>query len=145
MDCYRESISRFTHYGNYGLLKRCNTYVDPRPLSSRASACRIHHGSKLFSTKARCGYCQLHGKRRFTQRKCPDCPLQPALCQVLDRDCHYDWHSDSFGTIRQLWYEHIQRRSTQPSLSSHNLSKVVCVLDGLGAASIVGIAVVTIV
>ena len=104
---------------NYGLLKRSNTYVAPRPLSSRASACRIRHGSKLFSTKARCVFCQLHGKRRFTQRKCPDCPLQPALCQVLDRDCHFDWHSDSFGTIRQLWYEHIQRRSTQPNPSSH--------------------------
>ena len=104
---------------NYGLLKRSNTCVAPRPLSSRASACRIRHGSKLFSTKARCVFCQLHGKRRFTQRKCPDCPLQPTLCQVLDRDCHFDWHSDSFGTIRQLWYEHIQRRSTQPNPSSH--------------------------
>ncbi len=112
----------------YGILKRSTANTVPKQ-SSGMSACRIRHGSKLVSTKGRCVYCRLHGKKRFTQRKCPDCPLQPALCQVMDRDCHSDWHSDSFKTIRTLWYEHIQMTtlpsssSSQPSSSRSQQSK----------------------
>ena len=50
-------------------------------------------------------YCKLHNTKGVTQRKCPDCPLTPALCQTLDKDCHSEWHSDKFSAIRKLWYD----------------------------------------
>ena len=98
----------------YGEQKRD---ISASSLSIPSRSCKIQHGSKPYSTSERCVYCGLHGKRSVTQRKCSDCPLQPALCQVLGRDCHSDWHSNSFAKIRQLWYEHIERKSTQPNSS----------------------------
>ena len=66
------------------------------------------HGSKLYphTEKSRCASCHLHSATSFTQRKCPDCPLNPALCQTLERDCHSEWHDKSFSVIRNLWYSH---------------------------------------
>ena len=56
------------------------------------------HESKLYphTEKSRCVYCHLHSATSFTQRKCPDCPLNPALCQTLERDYHSKWHDKSF-------------------------------------------------
>ena len=70
----------------------------------------VHHGSNLFplTQKSRCVYCHLHNTSSVTQRKCPDCPLTPALCQTLEKDCHSKWHDNSFAVIRQLWYDHRQ-------------------------------------
>ena len=47
------------------------------------SDCRVKHGSVLFplEQKARCQYCRMHSIVNWTQRKCPDCPNTPALCQ----------------------------------------------------------------
>ena len=56
--------------------------------------------------KARCLYCHLHNAKNYTQRKCPDCNLVPALCQTVERDCHSAWHSETFAVVRKLWYEH---------------------------------------
>ena len=50
----------------------------------------------------------------ITQRKCPDCPLTPALCQTLERDCHSAWHNPSFSKIQTLWYEHVQKKEKSP-------------------------------
>ena len=88
-----------------------------------ATSCNIRHGSKLYplEKKSRCVYCHLHNAKNYTQRKCPDCLLTPALCQTLKRDCHSCWHSKSFTNIRKLWYEHWQTSNLEstPSCSSH--------------------------
>ena len=96
------------------------------------ATCNIHHGSKLYqaSERARCVYCYLHNSRNFTQRKCPDCYLMPALCQTTERDCHTAWHSKRFGVIRQLWYEHeSDRASIQASTGASSSTQ------GTGASS----------
>ena len=58
---------------------------------------RIIHGSKPFpnSPRERCIYC---GQK--TQRRCPDCPNQPYLCQTLSKDCHSLLHSSMFDNTR---------------------------------------------
>ena len=87
----------------YGTEKR------PSKVSKRrVTTCKVHHGSKLYpaNQKAKCLYCHLHNAKNFTQRKCPDCNLVPALCQTVERDCHSAWHSDTFAVVRKLWYEH---------------------------------------
>ncbi len=76
--------------------------------TSNTRSYNVRHGSKLYpvSQRSRCIYCHLHNASSFTQRKCPDCPLTPALCQTLEKDCHSVWHSKSFAVIRNLWYRH---------------------------------------
>ena len=41
----------------------------------------------------------------WTQRKCPDCPNTPALCQTTGRDCHAKWHSPSLDEVRDKLFE----------------------------------------
>ena len=86
---------------SYGAEKRQQTIP-----SSRRTSFKISHGSQPYpmEERAKCVYCHLHNARNRTQRKCPHCPLVPALCQSVDRDCHRAWHSDTFSTIRKLWY-----------------------------------------
>jgi len=71
------------------------------------SECRVRHGSQVFGTahKSRCQYCLLNGTTMWTQRKCVDCNFQPALCQVVGRDCHAKWHLPSFDEDRDLWFK----------------------------------------
>ena len=71
------------------------------------SDCRVKHGSVLFplEQKARCQYCRMHSIVNWTQRKCPDCPNTPALCQTTGRDCHAKWHLPSFDEVRDKWFE----------------------------------------
>ena len=99
----------------YGTEKRPQVHVGRKNVSFK-----IHHGSKLYPVdqRSRCMYCHLHNARNFTQRKCPDCPLVPALCQTLERECHSSWHSDSFSRIRNLWYEHRQEPAREPDEAS---------------------------
>ena len=55
-------------------------------------------------------YCYLHNTRSVTQRKCP---LVPVLCQTVGKDCHSEWHSDTFVVIRKLWYDcHLEPAAT---------------------------------
>ena len=82
----------------YGLQKTKGS----RRSSSNTLHCKISHGNTLHPTKARCVYCGLHGKYSLTQRRCSDCHLQPALCQIMERDCHSHWHSKSFMRIRNF-------------------------------------------
>ena len=87
--------------------------VSPREKTpTRSHSFKVRHGSQLYplSEKARCIYCSLHNQISITQRKCPDCPLSPALCQTLEKDCHAKWHSTTFEKLRNLWYEHVERR-----------------------------------
>lgn len=88
-----------------------------KTLGRRSRTYKVSHGSKLYPSgeKAVCVYCRLHGKKPITQRKCPDCNLNPALCQTLERDCHSAWHSDTFAMIRQMWYEHVDRKEARQS------------------------------
>ena len=89
------------------------------------SAYRVHHGSTLTQEKGRCQYCKLagSGKVNFTQRRCPDCPFAPPLCQTIDRDCHAAWHQSCFDEIRTLWidkqeYKNLKTSSTATCDSS---------------------------
>ena len=89
------------------------------------SAYRVHHGSTLTQEKGRCQYCKLarSGKVNFTQRRCPDCPFAPPLCQTMDRDCHAAWHQSCFDEIRTLWidkqeYKNLKTSSTATCGSS---------------------------
>ena len=83
------------------------------------SECRVKHGSKVFdlSQKARCQYCWLQGKAKWTQRKCTDCTLQPALCQTLDRDCHALWHMPNFDDEREKWIRQKLAKLPQTSVT----------------------------
>ena len=68
----------------------------------------------FFTSKQRCQYCKLVGKpTRLTQRKCPDCIGEPALCQTTKCDCHSMWHSPSFDGVRSLWFAHHQSKQQQ--------------------------------
>ena len=90
--------------------------------------CIVRHGSTLYplSGRAKCVICHLHNTRNFTQRKCSDCYLMPALCQTSERDCHSAWHSKSFSVIRQLWYEQEKcAASTEASTSTSTLASSV--------------------
>lgn len=69
------------------------------------STYRVHHGSTLTYNKGRCQYCKLSKKVNYTQRKCPDCPFSPSLCQTMERDCHAAWHQSSFDEVRALWID----------------------------------------
>ena len=77
----------------------------------------IRHGSKPYSFEQRrkCAIC-----RKKTVRKCPDCPFCPPLCQLVDRDCHTEWHSHAFGAVRQSWFYQQRARlemSRMPNLT----------------------------
>ena len=114
---------------SYGVTKRSSGGAAVSPVYA---TCNIHHSSKLYqaSERARCVYGYLHNSRNFTQRKCPDCYLMPALCQTTERDCHTAWHSKTFGVIRQLWYEHeSDRASIQASTGASSSTQ------GTGASS----------
>ncbi len=103
---------------NQLILEIISTYgmeTQPKKLPThRHTAVRVSHGSKLYpvDSRARCVYCHLHNTVKITQRKCPDCHLEPALCQTLERDCHSAWHSESFSVIRNLWYQHRSEKSS---------------------------------
>ena len=114
---------------SYGVTKRSSGGAAVSPVYA---TCNIHHGSKLYqaSERARCVYCYLHNSRNFTQRKCPDCYLMPALCQTTERDCHTAWHSKTFGVIRQLWYEHESNRASNQVSTGASSST-----QGTGASS----------
>ena len=77
----------------------------------------ISHGSCLFDNYSRCVFCHTN----ITSRRCPDCPLQPALCQVRGRDCHSLWHSTSNLRVRNNWYK--KRRRTSKRLSTQTLKR----------------------
>ena len=54
---------------------------DIQPGRPSHSDCRVRHGSVLSSSKRCCQYCKVIGKpAKLTQRKCPDCMGEPALC-----------------------------------------------------------------
>lgn len=72
----------------------------------------ISHGSCLFDNYSHCVLCHTN----VTARRCPDCPLQPALCQVRGRDCHSLWHSTSNLRVRNTWYK--KRRRISKGLST---------------------------
>jgi len=57
----------------------------------------------LFCNKKKIVECK--ARRAWTQRKCPDCPHCPALCQTVERDCRSKWHEPSFDNLRSLWVE----------------------------------------
>ena len=64
--------------------------------------------------KARCQYCGMHSIVNWTQRKCPDCPNTPALCQTTGRDCHAKWHSPSLDEVRDKLFE--KKASTEAEM-----------------------------
>ena len=69
----------------------------------------ISHGS-CFSSDLKqkvCAYCQ-----KKTLKQCPDCPYQPPLCQVPERDCHSIWHSHECSAVRKKWCRNRRRTST---------------------------------
>jgi len=54
---------------------------DIQPGLPSRSDCRVRHGSVLSSSKRHCQYCKVVGKpTKLTQRKCPDCIRESALC-----------------------------------------------------------------
>ena len=80
------------------------------------SSCRIHHGSTLYAVEEKKRqYCKLTKKENFTQRKCPDCPFLPSLCQTAERDCHTAWHQPNFDEIRALWFDKQERKCAAAS------------------------------
>ena len=54
-------------------------------------------------------------KENFTQRKSPDCPFTPSLCQTADKDCHAEWHQTSFDEIRSLRLAKQEQKSDSTS------------------------------
>ena len=86
------------------------------------STYRVHHGSTLTQDKGRCQYCKLSKKVNYTQRKCPDCPFAPPLCQTLERDCHSAWHQSSFDEVRALWLDKHENKSRSSAQSSETSS-----------------------
>ena len=82
------------------------------------SDCRVHRGSKIypFTDKARCQYCRMQGQTNWTQRKCPDCPHLPALCQIVERDCHSKWHDPAIDDLQSLWVA--EKMDNHPEVSS---------------------------
>ena len=84
------------------------------------SDCRVKHGSKIFSSKPRacCQYCQIADTfTNWTNRKCPDCQFEPALCQTVKRDCHSLWHEAQFDEAREAWFSKQLRRSDNQSVT----------------------------
>ena len=86
------------------------------------STYHVHHGSTLTQDKGRCQYCKLSKKVNYTQRKCPDCPFAPPLCQTLERDCHTAWHQSSFDEVRALWLDKHENKSRSSAQSSETSS-----------------------
>lgn len=93
----------------YGIERRPIEKSPQRPKRSVSAAIRISHGSKLYPSnkKSHCVYCYLHHTKSYTQRKCPDCLLMPALCQINEKDCH---SACNFSIIRKLWYDKQSRK-----------------------------------
>jgi hypothetical protein len=62
----------------------------------------VRHGSTFLADRAqersRCTLCGMK-----TSKYCPDCPYQPPLCQVQDRDCHAAWHTETNKKKRNMW------------------------------------------
>jgi hypothetical protein len=69
----------------------------------------IAHGSQFRSDaiKRKCAYCHSNQTKRY----CPDCPHNPSLCQVSERDCHTIWHHNSSFRVRKQWFKN-QTRTT---------------------------------
>ena len=86
--------------------------------TSSASSYAISHGSS-FSPDPKQKCCVLCHKK--TQRQCPDCPYQPPLCQVPERDCHSAWHREGHVALRKKWARNRQRVSTNstPTHGTH--------------------------
>ena len=98
---------------------RKHSTPDTQPGRPSHSDCRVRHGSIFSTSKWRCQYCKLVGKpTRLTQRKCPDCIGEPALCQTSKFDCHSMWHSPSFGGACSLWFTHNESKQQQQSTAS---------------------------
>ena len=99
----------------YGRHKR----GEPGPGRPSRSECRVKHGSKVFDVtqKARCQYCGLQGETKWTQWKCTDCQFHPALCQMLDRNCHALWHMPSFDDRRDQRIRQKSAKSPGPETS----------------------------
>ena len=74
----------------------------PPPQSST-----VHHGS-CFSSPLERKWCVLCHNQK-THRICPDCPYQPSLCQVAERDCHSLWHKTESAQIRKAWLKRHKR------------------------------------
>ena len=92
---------------------------DTQPGRPSRSDCCVRHGSIFSTSKQRCQYCKLVGKpTRLTQRKCPDCIGEPALCQTSECDCHSMWHLSSFGGAHSLWFTHYESKQQQQSTAS---------------------------
>lgn len=83
------------------------------------SDCRVKHESKIFSLEARacCQYCRtFETHKNRTNRKCPDCQFQPALCQTVKRDCHSLWHEPQFDETRDAWFSKQIKHSDDQSI-----------------------------
>ena len=99
----------------YGRGKQENERQPGRPPRSEY---REKHGSKPYPImgKARCQFCRLNGQTNWTQRKWPDCPFLPALCQTLEKDCHSVWHEPCFDELRNLWVaKRMDKHQSRPS------------------------------
>ena len=99
---------------------------EPIPLGHPPrSDCRVRHGSKLYppADKTRCQYCKLNGVVKFTQRKCPDCPFCPALCQTAENDCHLNWHQPSFDAVRELWFRSKSKNTSSSAVGTSDASQ----------------------
>jgi hypothetical protein len=94
------------------------------PMTEAWSTFTVRHGSKGYSYQQRrkCVIC-----KKKTMRKCPDCPFSPALCQSAARDCHSEWHGNSFAARRQMWFlrqrSRLQTRVTAVNLPSSSSRK----------------------
>lgn len=88
----------------------------------------VSHGSELSNSRSKCVICRTIN----TMRKCPDCPFQPALCQVSGRDCHSIWHSTSHLKARNDWFRNRRRREKQLLLTSLEAVAEICDKRGVG-------------
>ena len=70
-----------------------------KPIVSSESFTMLH-GSRFRSDvqKQRCAYCHVQHTLWF----CPDCPYEPSLCQVIERDCHSIWHSEESSDYESI-------------------------------------------
>ena len=84
------------------------------------SDCRVKHGSKIFSSEPRalCQYFRTADTvTNWTNRRCPDCQFQPALCQTAKRHGHSCWHEAQFDDSREAWFSKQLRHSDNQSLT----------------------------
>ena len=102
---------------SYGKLQRNEPSLGRPPRAPE----RMKHGSCIYplSERSRCQYCRIKGVQNWTQRKCPDCDFQPALCQVQERDCHSEWHKPAFDEQRSCWL-HSKKTEVEVQLHAPN-------------------------